>query len=652
MCGIAGFLATSCHRSNEVLEAMGWRMGQQLLHRGPDSGGTWVDQAHGISLAHRRLAILDLSPDGRQPMCSETGRFVVTYNGEVYNHGALRAELSEKGHTFRGHSDTEVLLAAVEEWGVERALHRFNGMFAFALWDREERLLHLARDRMGEKPLYHGWLNGTFLFASELKALRAAPGFDAGLDRGALALFMRHGYVPSPYSIYEGVRKLEPGGLLTVSPSRPEVSSTTRYWSHRQVAADAIERPFAGTPEEGIAELESLLRDAVKLRMQADVPLGAFLSGGVDSSMVVALMQAQSARPVKTFTIGFEEDELNEAEKAKAVARHLGTDHTELYLGAKDALGVIPRLPALYDEPFADSSQIPTFLVSQLARRSVTVSLSGDGGDELFCGYPRYSKAVAIWKKMRWIPRGLRVLGAETISAMSDAWRAGFGLSSTWAERLDARSRLLMHPTADALYRGLMSISTNPTHLVPGSDEPATTFTDGGARPSAQGFIEWMMFLDALTYLPDDILVKVDRASMGVSLEARVPLLDHRLVQLAWRMPLSLKQRSRTSKWILREILHRYVPRDLFERPKQGFAVPLASWLRGPLRGWASDLLSEERLRRQEYLNPALVNDALREHLSGARDRSPLLWNVLMFEAWLANESGPAASEAMRRTCA
>ena len=639
MCGITGFLSTRSLPPGQELAATVGRMGLRLAHRGPDSSGLWVDEACGVAMAHQRLAILDLTPDGAQPMHSESGRFVVTFNGEIYNYAPLRDELAALGHAFRGSSDTEVLLAAAEQWGLEAALERFNGMFAFGLWDREQRLLHLARDRMGEKPLYFGWFGGLFLFGSELKAVRAHPGCGTDVDRDALALFMRHGYVPGPYSIHVGLRKLAPGSLLTVSPARPGGSAVTRYWSHQRAAARGAAMPFEGGPEEAVAAFESLLREAVKMRMQADVPLGAFLSGGLDSSTIVALMQAQSSTPVKTFTIGFREDGFDEAGHARAVAAHLGTDHTELYLGVQDALDVIPRLPELYDEPFADSSQIPTFLVSQLARRHVTVSLSGDGGDELLCGYTRYAKASALWSKLRWVPSPLRALLGRSLRAIPGAlWRRALG--DDWADRVDARAEILQHRSPMALYRGLLSLWQQPTRLVLGAREPSTPFMDPGAAPRLSTFTDEMMFLDALCYLPDDILVKLDRATMGVSLESRVPLLDHRLVELAWRLPLSLKRRAGESKWILRQILHRYVPMELVDRPKMGFSVPIEAWLRGPLRPWAEELLAPERLRREGYLDPAPVQAALRAHLSGERHRPYHLWNVLMFQSWLAKQQG------------
>jgi len=645
MCGVTGFLATTPRLRGADFQAVARRMSDRLVHRGPDSGDTWVDEAAGVALAHRRLAILDLSPEGAQPMRSESGRFVVSFNGEIYNWAELRDELARLRHVFRGHSDTEVLLAAVEEWGVVGALQRLNGMFAFAVWDREERRLHLARDRMGEKPLYYGWCRGTFLFASELKALLAHPDCDPDIDRGALALFMRHGYIPAPHSIYAGIAKLAPAGMLTVSAGRPGEAPVVRYWSHERAAERGVDSPYRGSAPEAVEELEALLRDAVKLRMQADVPLGAFLSGGVDSSTVVALMQAQSARPVRTFTIGFREDRFNEAEHAKAVARHLGTDHTELYVTAQDALDVIPRLPGLYDEPFADSSQIPTFLLSQLTRRDVTVSLSGDGGDELFCGYARYD-LDAIWRRLRRCPAALRVAASRAVHAVPErVLERGLRalarvLPATLSgrhglQRVQGMADILGLRTPQEIYFRMISGWSQPERVVLDASEPRTILSGSGAVPALPTFADEMMYLDGLTYLPDDILVKVDRASMGVSLEARVPLLDHRVVELAWRFPLALKRREGRTKWALRRVLYRYVPSELVERPKMGFAVPIDSWLRGPLREWVGDLLSEDRVRREGFLEPGVVRVALEDHLSGRRELHYQLWDVLMFQAWL-----------------
>jgi asparagine synthase (glutamine-hydrolysing) len=626
-------------------------MAGTLVHRGPDDAGVWVDETVGLALAHRRLSILDLSPAGHQPMVSRSGRYVIAFNGEVYNHQALRDELEKLGSgdtAWRGHSDTETLLAAFEAWGVEEALKRTVGMFAIALWDRETRTLTLARDRMGEKPLYYGWVRGALVFGSELKAIRAFPGFDNGIERRALALFMRHNYVPAPWSIYENIWKLPPGCYAQFAelPSSPDQGNITPYWSLREVAEAGLREPFAGGEAEAVEELDRLLRRSLSGQMIADVPLGAFLSGGIDSSTVVAVMQAMSPRPVKTFTIGFHEGEYDEARHAGAVARHLGTEHTEWYVTPQDALDVIPKLPQLYDEPFADSSQIPTHLVSMLARRHVTVALSGDGGDELFGGYTRYFLAASLWRRLSALPRGARKLAARGIRALAPAaWNRVYAAVS-WALPQRYRLRLpgdKLHKGADilaaaqtpeAVYLRLVSHWEYPSAVVLGAEEPATPITDPAAWLHCPDFERRMMYLDAVTYLPDDILVKVDRAAMGVSLETRVPLLDHRLVEFAWRVPLSMKIRDGQGKWLLRQVLYRYVPKDLIERPKMGFGVPIEHWLRGPLKEWAEDLLSEARLARADFFDPAPIRLRWEEHLSGRRNWAYYLWDVLMFEAW------------------
>jgi asparagine synthase (glutamine-hydrolysing) len=621
-------------------------MSDTLRHRGPDDGGEWADAAAGIALGHRRLSIIDLSPQGRQPMQSASGRYVITFNGEIYNFKALRRELESLGHSFQGHSDTEVILAAVSQWGLKDALSRFNGMFAFGLWDREERLLHLVRDRLGEKPLYYGRMGRTFLFGSELKALRAHPAFKAEINRNVLALYLRHNYIPAPYSIYEGIYKLPSGTILTLSPMEPgSLPAPIPYWSAREAAEQGTAHPFQGTEGEAVIRLESLLQDAVKLRMEADVPLGAFLSGGIDSSVVVALMQSQSDRPVKTFTIGFFEDGYNEAQYAKAVAGHLGTEHTELYVTAEEAIAVIPRLPTLYDEPFSDSSQIPTFLISQLARRHVTVSLSGDGGDELFAGYNRYFLGRSIWDKIGWMPEGMRAMVSRALTSLSpQTWEAVFRKLGPVlpaaiklrnpSDKVHKLAEILSVKNPEAMYHGLVSHWKDPASLVIGAAEPPTALTTRDQWAALSDFTEWMMHLDTVTYLPDDILVKVDRASMGVSLEARVPLLDHRVMEFAWRIPLSMKIRSGQSKWLLRQVLNKYVPRELIERPKTGFGIPIDAWLRGPLREWAESLLDEGRLRREGFFNPLPIREKWAEHFSGKRNWQYYLWDVLMFQAW------------------
>ena len=651
MCGIAGFIDFSNSLGADELTTLAQCMADAVAHRGPDDRQAWADAAAGVALGFRRLSILDLSPAGRQPMASASGRYVMVYNGEVYNFAELRRELEAAGASFRGHSDTEIMLAAVERWGVPAAVRRFNGMFAFALWDRQDRRLYLGRDRLGIKPLYYGWAGRVFVFGSELKCLRAHPAFHPQIDRDVLALYLRHNYIPAPYAIYQGVHKLLPGTLLEleVDAGREEAVPQS-YWSAKEMAERGVADPFEGDEAQAVAALDDLLRQSVRQRMIADVPLGAFLSGGVDSSTIVALMQAQSSRPVETFTIGFAEDDYNEARYAREVARHLGTAHTELLVSPAEALAVIPRLPALYDEPFADASQVPTFLVAQLARRHVTVSLSGDGGDELFGGYNRYFWTRRIWKRVGWMPTaGRRLLAGGLRTLSPERWQA---LLKTLGPLLPASARqpLLadkVQKLAEALdvakqqemYLKLISQWKRPERVVPGAHEPSTPITDRRAGPNLPDFTQEMMYLDLITYLPDDILVKVDRASMGVSLEARVPFLDdHRLVEFAWRLPLEMKLRNGQGKWILRQVLYQYVPPELIERPKMGFAIPLDQWLRAPLREWAESLLDERRLRQEGYFDPRPVRQKWQEHLEGKRNWQYDLWDILMFQAWLAEQ--------------
>lgn len=652
MCGFAGFLDSSASVSNDNLRTLAERMAEPIRHRGPDDSGVWVDERVGLALSFRRLSIVDLSPEGHQPMSSSCGRYVVVFNGEIYNYAAMREELEKQGlaSSFRGHSDTEVLLAAIAAWGLHGALARFIGMFSFALWDRHERQLSLVRDRLGIKPLYYGWFGGVFLFGSELKALRAHPHFNADIDRNSLALMVRLSYVPSPYSIYRQTSKLPPGTVLTLSETRGERPAPVPFWSARSVVEAGRAASFSGSEDEAVEELDSLLRDAVRLRMVADVPLGAFLSGGIDSSTVVALMQAQSDRPVRTFSIGFHESGYNEAHHARAIAQHLGTQHTELYVSSAEAIDVIPRLPHLYDEPFADPSQIPTYLVSHLARQHVTVSLSGDGGDELFSGYNRYFWARSLWSKMRWAPAALRSAVARVLRRMaSRRWQGGF---DTLQQVLPSRLRLPMLPdkltkvadlltirSPEALYLSLVSSWKNPEDVVIGSHELATPLTDPSQWADVENLTERMMYLDTVTYLPEDILTKVDRASMGVSLEVRVPLLDHRVVEFAWKVPLSMKLRGDQGKYLLRKVLHRYVPQELMERPKMGFGVPIDTWLRGPLRDWAEDLLDERRLKDEGYINPMPVRQLWQKHLSGEGNYQYHLWTILMFQTWLEHQN-------------
>jgi asparagine synthase (glutamine-hydrolysing) len=623
-------------------------MAGALRHRGPDDEGFWHDAEAGIGLAFRRLAILDLSVAGHQPMLSASGRYVIAFNGEVYNFGALRTELEANGARFRGHSDTEVMLAAFEAWGLEPAVSRFVGMFAFALWDRTERKLHLVRDRIGIKPLYWGWSRGALLFGSELTALREHPSFDARLDRSAVAGFLRFNYVPAPHAIFEGFRKLEPGCIRTFdlpADTKGGEGRLTPYWTLANVASSGMANPFAGDDLEAVDELERCLSDSVALRMIADVPLGAFLSGGVDSSLIVALMQAQSTNKVRTFTIGFEERDYDESAAARAIADRLGTDHTEQIVTAEEAKAAIPRIAALFDEPFADSSQVPTLLVCELARRHVTVSLSGDGGDELFAGYKRYALFSDLKQTVHRLPRGVRsalapVLGAVPVGAANrllavfDPWLRRYGSGGAAGDKLRKLAELLALPDERALYVHLLSHWKEPEQLVAGATE-RPRLADHADRPA--GFaddVHPLMFDDMLAYLPDDILVKVDRTSMSVGLEARVPILDHRVVEFAWRLPLSFKLRNGGTKWALREVLYRHVPKELLDRPKMGFGLPIDVWLRGPLKDWAEELLSESRLRSDGLLDPGPIRQKWIEHVSGRRNWHYYLWDVLVLQAW------------------
>jgi len=645
MCGIAGFWQTK-RGSEHPLETLG-RMGAALAHRGPDDSGTFHDGATGVGLAFRRLSILDLSPEGHQPMFSASGRYVIVFNGEVYNYEEIRTELGPQ--RWRGHSDTEVMLEAFERWGVESTARRFVGMFAIALWDRTESKLHLIRDRLGIKPLYYGHVGGDFVFASELKAIWQYPDFGSEIDRDVLALYLRHNYVPSPHCIYKGLCKLRPGHILMLSSAGAQ-PALHPFWSAKDVAREGLQSPFGGSDLEAIDQLHKKLLEAVRLRMIADVPLGAFLSGGIDSSTVVALMQAQSSRPVKTFTIGFHEDGYNEATHAKSVAAHLGTDHTELYLTARDALDVVPLLPLMYDEPFSDSSQIPTYLVSKLARSEVTVSLSGDGGDELFGGYNRYLRTRSIWNLLKRFPRPVRKASAALLQAVPPAGiDRVFGLLRplvpqemrlpATGDKIRKLANYLSMENLDAIYLHALTDWDDPSQIALNSHEPATVLDSIAQTAWLPNIEEIMMLTDLLNYLPDDILTKVDRASMAVSLEARVPLLDHRVVEFAWKLPLHFKIRNGTSKWIFRQILYKYVPREIIERPKMGFDVPIDNWLRGPLRQWAEDLLSESSLGRHGLFDTRPIRTKWAEHLSGTRNWQYLLWDVLVFQDWFRNAS-------------
>jgi asparagine synthase (glutamine-hydrolysing) len=663
MCGIAGYLDPLLSLNDSDATGVIQRMSRTIIHRGPDDGGCFTDTANGIALANRRLAVVDLSPHGRQPMRSACGRYVMVFNGEIYNHQDLRRNLIQAGgrHQFRGHSDTETLLEAAVFWGVKEALRRSVGMFALALWDTEERVLTLARDRIGEKPLYYGWSNGTFLFGSELKALRAHPRWTGTIDRDAEALYFRFGCVPGPRSIYAGIGKLPAGtiavlGACTTGERTPSVSSVAEvllrdlngrvrtsleaYWSANSIARSSAAR-VQRTDFEATAELDRLLRRAVARQMLADVPVGTLLSGGIDSSAVTAIAQAGSTLPVRTFTIGFEDRAYDESEHAAAVARHLGTDHTSLIVSPRDALAVIPLLPNIYDEPFADSSQVPTYLVARLARTKVTVALSGDGGDEMFGGYNRHYWIKAFWERIRCVPKPVRRLAAATLVLASP---------ETWGTVIEGLAKLnpslFNHRDAGGKMHKLASVlvaksALDMNEIIVTGRWPAKE----GSPPafaafdclSELGVNEQIMFLDLMTYLPDDILVKVDRASMAVSLETRAPFLDHEVAEFAWSLPLGQKIRAKTGKWLLREVLYKYVPRELIDRPKMGFGVPVRDWLRGPLREWAESLLTPEKLDRQKAVDPALIRRRWKEHLSGTSNWTEAIWCVLVYQAWLDN---------------
>jgi asparagine synthase (glutamine-hydrolysing) len=640
MCGIAGLWEQRRRTAPDALAALAGAMTDTLRYRGPDTGALWLDPEAGLALGHRRLSIIDLSPAGAQPMVSSCGRFVISYNGEVYNADELRSELEAAGRRFRGHSDTEAIVEGAAVWGVEATVKRLIGMFAMALWDRRDRMLYLVRDRLGIKPLYWTEFDGRLLFGSELKALRADRSWAPELDRDALLSFLRFGYVPAPDTIYRGARKLPPGTILRASPGSEPV--ITPYWSLQDIARQGQDARFPGDEDDAVEALDALLRDAIRRRMVADVPLGAFLSGGIDSSTVVSLMQAQSARPVRTFSIGFREAEFNEGENAAAVARHLGTEHTELYAEPRHALDIIPHLAEMYDEPFADSSQIPTYLVSKMTRAHVTVALSGDGGDELFAGYTRYFRGEGLWRAIEATPRPLRALAARGICALPPALWTTLGEAipeprrpAQFGDKMHKLAGILAgEPEASAFYRQIVSHWADPSALVKGARERPGLLDDARIRSLVPDFVERMQYLDTLTYLPDDILTKVDRASMAVSLEARVPLLDHRLVAFSWSLPPAMKVGNGVGKRLLRRVLDRYVPRALIDRPKKGFTVPLDSWLRRELRDWAESLLDPKRLERDGVLDSGAIRQRWTEHLAGKRNWQASLWTVLMFQAW------------------
>ena len=634
----SGFLSLQSKGTTAQIEQLANAMGEALAYRGPDDHGVWSDAEVGIAFAHRRLSIVDLSPAGHQPMISADGRYVIAYNGEVYNHQILRSELESRGVGFRGHSDTEVMVEAFAAFGIETTVRQLIGMFTIAVWDQRDRTLSLIRDRLGIKPVYWAKFGGLFLFGSELKALRAHPGWTARINRNAVASFMRHNYVPAPHSIYEGVHKLEPGSILTL-PWRKE-PHISRFWDAKSVAHAGLASPIRANDVELTDRLEALLKDAISRRMIADVPVGAFLSGGIDSSLVVSLMQAANLGRVRTFSIGFDIPGFNEAPYAAAVARHLGTQHTELTVTAEEARDVIPRLPEMFDEPFADPSQIPTYLLSAMTREHVSVALSGDGGDELFAGYNRYQLASRMWRGLSLLPRQFRKgIAASIVSISPDCWSRLLSIlpssvrPSEVGDKVHKLAAVLGLPDSSAVYRRLVT-HWEPGNVMVGGEEYKGILWDKDLVREIPGFLERMQLMDLVTYLPDDILTKVDRASMAVALEARVPLLDHRVVEFAWQLPRAARIRGGTSKWLLRQVLDRYVPKHLIDRPKMGFGIPLGEWLRGPLRDWAETFLDERRLREANLLDAMQVRRYWKEHLDGRRNWQYLIWDVLMLETW------------------
>ena len=624
------------------MQATGTAMHQALAHRGPDDNGIWQDADAPVLLAHRRLSIIDLSADGHQPMQSGTGRYVVVYNGEIYNYLELRLELEALGRTFKSRSDTEVMLTAFEQWGFEEGLKKLAGMFALALWDKQTKTLHFARDRFGKKPLYIGWAGTTLLFASELKAFFVHPDFTPNVSRESIALFMHYGYMCAPHSIYQNVWQLLPASSLSIpmADMRPGADLTHKmapYWFLPDVVNENKSKIWTLSEQDLITEFEARLESNVDQRMISDVPLGAFLSGGIDSSTIVALMQKNSENKVKTFSIGFQEQAYNEAVYAKDIAAHLGTDHTEFYVTPQDALNVIPKLPDIYDEPFADSSQIPTYLISKLARDHVTVVLTGDGGDEILGGYQRHTHIPDLWSKIGWIPRPARYATSAIAGGLPAAFWDKLNPSyPQFGRRMKRLIHLIGLKDARAVYDYLMAAWPDTNALLPGTKLPSIPLTESSWQPSSLSFAEKMIYGDTLSYRPNDLMVKTDRASMAVALEARAPLMDHSLCELSWHLPMSMKIRGRTGKWILRQVLKKYVPDRLIDRPKMGFGVPVDDWLRGPLKGWAGDLLSEQRLKSQGIFDAKTVAKAWETHQKGQTEYggAPHIWALLMFQAW------------------
>lgn len=649
MCGIVGLLSAKYQFDHDMGEIV-TGMANQLLHRGPDDHGIWLDYDKGVCLAHRRLSIQDLSSAGHQPMVSSCGRYVLVFNGEIYNYKNIRSELDKSGHypRWKGHSDTEILLEAISFWGLTEALRLTVGMFAIGLWDRQENELFLARDRIGEKPLYYGYIGNDFVFSSELKALCVYPGFDGEINQEALALYLQHNYVPTPYSIYKGIFKLPPGSILKITSKdliQYILPIPIAYWSLKEVATNGQVNLFTGTEYEAQQELEHLLSNSIAGQVIADVPLGSFLSGGIDSSIVAALMQSHSNKPVKTFSIGFHDPKYNEANYASEVATYLGTEHTELYVSPEEAMDVIPSLPSLYDEPFADASQIPTYLLCKLAKQHVTVSLSGDGGDELFGGYNRHILGPLIWRRIHWLPRNLRLALAGILTSIpAFMWDKVFQALNmflskkhqldTPQDKLHKIADLLANKSPEEIYISLVSFWKEPLSVVKTDIENFSEKTNNYSQVDVPDLEHKMMYLDSISYLPDDILVKVDRAAMGVSLETRVPFLDHRLVEFAWKIPVSMKIRQRKGKWLLRQLLEQYVPGSMIDRPKSGFGLPLNDWLRGPLSEWANELLDFPLMHNEGFFHYEPIKQAWVQHLQGKRNNASQLWNILMFQAW------------------
>jgi len=646
MCGITGFLYRSKRPGKAELSQNAETMANRLRHRGPDAGGVWAEAETGIALGHRRLSIIDLSAAGAQPMCSASGRYVIAYNGEIYNWVEPRDRLAGEGYPFTGHSDTEVLLAAIERWGLQKTLDSIHGMFAFAVWDRETRELTLVRDRVGKKPLYYGWCGDAFMFASELKALRVHPEFDAAIDRDALGHFIQYGWISEPLSIYRHIRKLQPGSYITIkADTAPWSAPLQRYWTANRVMEAARAQLFAGSFEQACDQLDALLTASVRERMVADVDLGALLSGGIDSSTVVGMMQKHADRPVKTFSIGFHEKKYNEAQHASAVANYLGTDHEELYVTPADCLDVISDLPAIYDEPFGDISQVPTFLVAQMSSRQVKVVLTGDGGDETFAGYNHYPRGLAQWQTLSKLPHGLRAAGMDALAMLSELnWKllkpadpaAGRKVSG-WrraASKLARRSRGWRAENPQGVLASHFARIHRPDTLVIGAQPGISNMVDPEMWPQHIDPLSAMRHFDYIGYMVGDILTKVDRATMAVGLEARCPILDTRVTEFAWTLPNEYLIGEQGGKRVLRSVLERYVPREFTDRPKRGFSVPIDDWLRGPLRDWVEDLISEQRLREQGFLEPAAVRQLWAQHLCRWRNHANILWPILMFQAW------------------